>query len=77
LIRFVGQFKNLAQRRFWSIGGQGTIWQRSFWDHFLRSTDDLAVVVAYILNNPVRAGLVQEWRDYPFAGSFELNLRNI
>lgn len=69
VITFVGQFKNLAQRRFWELGGRGTIWQKSFWDHFLRAEEDLVVAVEYILNNPVRAGLVEHWRDYRFAGS--------
>ena len=31
-------------------------------------------VVSYILNNPVRGGLVQEWRDYPFSGSLVCEL---
>lgn len=27
-----------------------------------------------ILNNPVRAGIVEEWRQYPFSGSFVYQL---
>jgi REP element-mobilizing transposase RayT len=74
LVAFVGRFKNLTQRRFWERGKRGTIWQKSFWDHFLRADEDIAVVLDYILNNPVRAGLVPRWRDYRFAGSWVYEL---
>ena len=74
LVTFVGQFKNLTQRAFWRLGRRGKIWQQSFWDHLLRAEEDVAVVLSYILNNPVRAGLVRSWRDYPFAGSLIFTL---
>ena len=69
IITFVGQFKNLAQRAAWRVGVEGRIWQTSFWDHFLRSDEAVESVVAYVLNNPVRAGLVAKRDDYPFSGS--------
>lgn len=36
----------------------GIAWQRNYHDHIIRHSDDLSAHVAYILNNPVRAGLV-------------------
>jgi REP element-mobilizing transposase RayT len=69
IVTFVGQFKNLAQRAVWRHGVAGRFWQPSFWDHFLRGDEDLKRVAKYILANPVRAGLVERWQDYPFAGS--------
>lgn len=66
---FVGQFKNLAQRRAWTLGVRGAFWQPSFHDRALRREDDIATVVGYILDNPGRAGLVRNSRDYAFAGS--------
>jgi len=65
---FVGQFKNLAQRRAWALGVHGVFWQKSFYDRALRRDDDVATVARYIFNNPVRAGLVQAARDYDFSG---------
>ena len=59
----------------WAQGVAGVIWQRSFWDHFLRAEEQLEEVVSYGLNNPVRRGLVEDWQDYPFAGSLALDLR--
>ena len=73
-ITFVAQFKNLAQRAAWSRGVSGRFWQPSFWDRFLRSEEHLQTHVQYVLDNPVRAGLVTSWRDYPFAGSLVLQL---
>lgn len=68
---FVGQVKNLGQRAAWSLGVRGAFWQRSFWDHYLRPSEDPYAVIDYIVNNPVRRGLVREWRDYPYAGDHE------
>lgn len=69
IVTFVGQFKNLAQREAWRLGVTGTFWQGSFWDHFLRADERLEHVVEYVLHNPVRAGLVERWWDYPYSGS--------
>ncbi len=65
---FVGQFKNLAQRRGWTLGVRGAFWQQSFHDRVLRRDDDVATVASYILDNPVRAGLVRCSREYAFSG---------
>ena len=66
---FVGQFKNLAQRAAWQHGVDGSFWQRSYWDHFLRAEEQVEQAVEYVRNNPVRRGLVDEAGDYPFSGS--------
>jgi len=60
--------QNLSQRALWGTGVVGQVWQRSFWDHFLRSDEPLEHACIYVLNNPVRAGMVEDWRKYPFAG---------
>lgn len=44
-------------------------WQKDFYDHILRKEDDLAKQVRYILGNPVRKGLVEDWKAYLFKGS--------
>ena len=50
------------------------IWQASYYDHILHSQDDLERQVRYILNNPVRKGIVSDWQSYPFKGSTVYNL---
>ena len=46
-------------------------WQRDFWDTQLRSGDSYSEKWAYVLNNPVRAGLVDNSESWPYQG--ELN----
>ena len=45
------------------------LWQRSFYDPGLRKDEDLIKVAEYIVSNPVRKGLVEDWKAYPFKGS--------
>ncbi|HEY3397787.1 MAG TPA: transposase [Armatimonadota bacterium] len=42
-----------------------SLWQRSFYDHVLRDADHLGELCAYVVNNPMRKGLVERWEDYP------------
>ncbi len=45
----------------------GIVWQRDFFDYRLRSPSDFYGKRDYILQNPVRAGLVQDASEWPFA----------
>ena len=49
-------------------------WQKDFYDHILRHDDDVIRHMRYIVNNPVRAGIVERWKDYPYKGSTVYNL---
>jgi len=40
-------------------------WQRSCYDHWMRQ-DEASSYAAYIVNNPVRKALAQNWREYPY-----------
>ena len=40
-------------------------WQSESYDHVVRNDTEYKNVIAYILNNPVRAGLVENWEDWP------------
>lgn len=44
-------------------------WQKDYYDHILRKEEEIKTQIDYILNNPIRAGLVEEWRNYKFKGS--------
>ncbi|HRF67225.1 MAG TPA: hypothetical protein PK850_14840 [Ignavibacteria bacterium] len=52
-----------------------TKWQRSFHDHIIRDDEDMFEHVRYILYNPVRKQLVENWKDYKYKGSqvYDLN----
>jgi putative transposase len=45
------------------------LWQDGYFDRVLRREEATLDVVAYILENPVRAGLCTDPRQYPFLGS--------
>lgn len=74
IIEFVTELKSLSTKLAWKHSFRGTIWQRSFYDHFLRRDEDVYVTAMYILNNPVRKGLVNEWKEYKLCGSFVYEL---
>ena len=44
----------------------GIEWQRNFFDHRLRHDESLTEKFAYIYQNPIRAGLVQNEADWPY-----------
>ena len=44
----------------------GALWQRESFDRILRSDENVVAKREYIFNNPVRAGIVQTWQEYPW-----------
>ncbi len=66
LARVMGGFKGASARDLNGLlGDGGSVWQRGFFDHALRSDEDVLVVARYIIGNPLRAGLVTRPGDYP------------
>jgi REP-associated tyrosine transposase len=52
-------------------------WQQTFFDHLLRSAESYTQKWHYVRENPVRAGLVKQWEDWPFRGEvFPLEYRS-
>jgi REP-associated tyrosine transposase len=45
------------------------LWQRGYYEHVLRSDERTEDVVRYIIENPLRKGLVENILDYPYWGS--------
>ena len=41
------------------------IWQAGYYDHAIRSDEDIVNIARYIVANPIRAGLVKKVGDYP------------
>jgi len=50
-------------------------WQKSFYDHILRTDEEIDKHMRYILENPVRKEIVDDWKKYPWKGSsvYDLN----
>jgi REP element-mobilizing transposase RayT len=49
-----------------ALGRKGRVWQPESFDHVVRSSEGLDAKIQYLLENPVRRGLVAEWADYPW-----------
>ena len=45
------------------------LWQEGYYDRVLRPDEDPKKIARYIVENPVRAGLVRSPLDYPLSGS--------
>lgn len=45
------------------------LWHISYYDHALRKEEDIEKAADYILQNPVRRGIVSDFREYSFSGS--------
>jgi putative transposase len=66
--QWVGKWKAYVSR-CWPRQEDEPIWQRSFWDHQLRSGDSYDFKWLYVRNNPVRHGMVKDADDSPFQGT--------
>ena len=53
------------------------LWQRYGYERVLRNDEATLGVIRYIVENPVRAGLVRCAEEYPFSGSAVYTLREI
>ena len=69
--RFMGHVHSRITRLACQQGFEGKVLQRGFYDHVVRSRESLCDVGQYILNNPVRRGLVDRYEDYPYCGMID------
>jgi putative transposase len=65
LDRWIQYWKSFATKK---LGGAGYGWQRCSFHHTIRYYESAEEKAAYILQNPVRRGLVQSPEDWPFKG---------
>ena len=60
------KFKGRSSRKLnLLLGVKGSFWQHAYYDHALRTDEDIKKVARYIVANPLRAGLVERIEDYP------------
>ena len=69
LRRFVKVSKQRIAHALRSAYGLRDVWQEGYYERVLRSDEATLVVVRYILDNPVRAGMVERFDRYAFSGS--------
>jgi putative transposase len=53
------------------------LWQEGYFDRVLRTDDELEPLVKYLLENPVRAGIVRHPAEYPHLGSDRYTLDDL
>ena len=66
------KFMSVMRRRLsdeYHRSNSGILWQDGYFERVLRDEEGTQAVVAYILGNPIRAGLVENATDYPFSWS--------
>ena len=73
---FVRIFKQRSAFR-WRREHGTVLWQRGYFERVLREDEDTLGVARYLLENPVRAGIVVRPEDYPYLGSMTVALRDL
>ena len=49
------------------LGRRGTFWHHESYDHVVRNASEWQRIITYVLNNPVKAGLVNEWTKWEWS----------
>lgn len=49
------------------LNRKGQFWHRESYDRVIRDAKELENTINYTLNNPVKAGLVEKWEDWPYS----------
>jgi len=45
---------------------KGRFWQEKSFDRVVRNREDLGEKINYVLNNPVKIGVVSHWSEYKY-----------
>ncbi len=53
------------------LGRRGTLWQREYYDRFIRDDDHYAKAFHYIEDNPMKAGLVARAEDWRWGSAWK------
>ena len=52
------------------LASKGPVWQRGYTDHRLLDRGDYQVRLGYLIENPVKAGLVASAEEYPYSSAY-------
>ncbi len=50
-----------------ALNRKGAFWFKDSYDHYVRDDREWSNIVAYILDNPVKAGLVKNWEEWNYS----------
>ena len=67
LSRVMHSLKSYSARQINRLLGRegSSVWQTGFHDHAVRREEDIIKLARYVVENPLRAGLVRRIEDYP------------
>ena len=65
---WVKSLKNCLSKELRKNSVPSPHWQKGFFDHVLRSSESYSEKWLYVIENCVRAGLVKDWKNWPFQG---------
>jgi putative transposase len=68
LSAWIKSLKNALSKALRQSAIESPHWQKGFFDHVLRSAESYSQKWHYVRENPVRAGLVSRWEDWPYFG---------
>jgi REP element-mobilizing transposase RayT len=57
--------RHTARQANKTLNRQGAFWQAESYDHVVRDLAEFARIIKYIIYNPVQAGLVENWHEWP------------
>ena len=55
----------------------GKLWQENYYEHVLRKDEDIKNVARYVLENPMRRKLADNFVNFPFSGSFVFDVKEL
>jgi putative transposase len=75
---FLNRFKQ-ATGYWWKhdLRRRHRLWQEGYFDRILRDDDPTEGVVRYIVENPIRAGIVDDAREYPLTGAAKYDINEL
>jgi REP element-mobilizing transposase RayT len=71
LSRWGKALKGFLAKAWREAGLAAPFWQEGFFDHMMRSGESYGAKWDYVFQNPVRAGLVADAREWKWAGEIE------
>ena len=67
---WLNRFKSYTTHLFMKQTRRARLWQKSAYDHICRGGETAESALAYIVDNPVRAGLVKCWQEWSWTKVF-------
>jgi hypothetical protein len=56
--------RNTAKQANRLLKRSGCFWEHESFDHYIRNQAEFKRIIKYLLENPVKAGLVDHWKDW-------------